>query len=153
MVNPKQNNGQNGLLNYFMNPIGKQPLRLPTYPGIERTSVLAYNVPTTFSQPAAGSFRVGFYPQPALPLWADVTVVGTETFGTWWQFAAPTAGFAGTSAPVRLWAWSIGNSPSMPPLPTITGATGLDIGQPPIAVDPGNSPSLPFVYSHLDSRV
>lgn len=90
--------GRSQLLRYFRNPMGKQPMRLPTYPGLDRTAVLSYQAPLTLTVPTTGTLSIGFQPQTLLPLWASVPV----THETWQVVYLAAATILNTAAKVTI---------------------------------------------------
>lgn len=61
------------LLDYQRNPGRHQPIRLPTYPQIERTSILPFVYTSTYTIPATTTTRVALTRDPVYPLWATQT--------------------------------------------------------------------------------
>lgn len=135
------------LARYFEHPQAHRPQRLPTYPGTERTSVLAYNSPYTWTTAANTDYRLALYPQPTYPLWADVASVGTETAVV--SFLCPiiaSSAPAQTSGPMNLNSWTMGASAA--PVGYITpvaGATSFSTAVPVVGFD-STVGDLPFVY-------
>lgn len=56
-------------------PARHRPIRLPTFPSVERTSVIDFSVPATITVPAVGNTtRALLFRQPAYPIWAERSV-------------------------------------------------------------------------------
>lgn len=62
-----------GLSRSLALPHEYQPVRLPSFPALERTAVMAFNKPVNYALPATSS-RVMLTRQAAYPLWADQSV-------------------------------------------------------------------------------
>lgn len=81
----------NSILNALVAPELHDPVRLPTYPVIERTSVLGFNVPSTLELQSADT-RLLLTRQPVYPVWADQTFTGWTNGATWVSTALPALG-------------------------------------------------------------
>lgn len=123
--------------------MGKPPIRLPTYPGVERTAVLSYNTPASISGTAAGYARIGFYPQAALPLWIDSSSTNQSTFVAYsvpdTTVVSPYRNYEMT----KLYSWGSGSMTGSATVPTVTGATGSLTGFPAVGKDSATGP-LPW---------
>lgn len=86
----------NTILNSLVAPELHDPVRLPTYPVIERTSVLGFNVPASLEL-QDNTTRVLVTRQPVYPFWADQTVAGFFQAATWRSALLPAIGPAGPS--------------------------------------------------------
>lgn len=142
---PQQSVGT--LVKYFHRPMGKVPIRLPTYPGLQRTSILSFFVPTSLNITSASTVRLGFYPQPAFPLWAELPCTAETYFGSWLMTAA-SGGSTGVGTPGKLGGWAVGTSANTSlnvPIPAITGGLVPPCQYLVTGVDTGCS-STPFIY-------
>ncbi len=83
----------NTILNSLVAPELHDPIRLPSYPVIERTSVLGFNVPASVELPGEET-RMLITRQPVFPVWADQQATGFVNGATWRSTTLPASGGA-----------------------------------------------------------
>jgi len=67
-----------GLAKQIALPHELTPTRFPSFPALERTAVLGFNAPVSWSIPSGSVMRAIVCRQAAYPFWLDVACVGTE---------------------------------------------------------------------------
>jgi hypothetical protein len=72
-------------------PADQGPVRLPTYPAVERTSVLALNATTTINVPAAGRRGILFR-HSTMPLWLESDIGVKYAWSAVWSLAGGNHG-------------------------------------------------------------
>lgn len=136
---------QTRLINYFRHPMGQPPMRLPTYPGLDRTAVLSYQVPLTLTVPSTGALQIAFQPQTLLPLWATQTL-STQTWFVSYLASSTSGGTSVARVAVtmeRISMSCVGNGAGTAYRPAISGATAPLVDVPILGQDSG---ALPFIY-------
>lgn len=132
------------LVSYFQDPEGKQPLRLPTYPALDRTSVLACSVPVGLSGSGPALQRVALFPQAALPLWADASPQPVAQFAVYGtrqtSVSNPT-----TSVPFVFVSATTGSTTATVLTPTVVGFDPVPSGYAVVGQD-ASCGATPFVY-------
>lgn len=121
------------------------PTRFPSFPALERTAVMGFNVPTTITVPASGT-RVMLCRQAAYPLWV-------ETVGTPWAYSITLNSYfadritAGGEYSLNsgLKNWVVGNQLASASTSGVTGQTKPLAGYPLIAYDMQTGPA-PWFY-------
>lgn len=146
-----QQDGRGGgvasLVSYFSDPEGKAPIRLPTYPALDRTSVLATSTPVAFAGTATPIQRLALFPQPALPLWADTSPypISQFTIYTSRQTVNVTTGVPTMATGFVLTSATTGATAMSNLTPVVTGFSAVPSSFAVLGQDSGTG-SVPFTY-------
>ncbi len=129
------------------------PQRFPSFPALERTAVMGFSVPTTWSNSVASNgSKFMLARQAVYPLWGDVMTTSSWSYSITWE--ATTAGFLEhttdfgpnvmypTTSNVGATASQLG----------ITGCNNSFVTAPVLGYDQGTGPS-PWIYVPINSSL
>lgn len=129
-----------GLSKQIALPHEYSPERFPSFPALERTAVMGFNVPTTLALPANTPIKVMLSRQATYPAWAEQTFSGAayQSNFIFDQVAAPTGTttqFAATGP--TLSGWKVANTPAGTYSVGMTGVTNSFSPYPVLGLDQG----------------
>jgi hypothetical protein len=128
----------NALAKQFALPHDSNPLRLPSFPAVERTAVMGFNQPTTLALTASASTKVLLMRQPTYPAWAEQVIVDKGYYVTHYSELISTATTTVFSVPLMNAPAQICNS-NLTASAFVIGTSGSasSITSPPMAYDNG----------------
>ncbi len=76
-----------GLARQIALPHEYEPERLPSFPALERTAKLGFNMPVSVGVPESATTKFSLFRQAAYPFWGTTSVTGTETYQATYDLA------------------------------------------------------------------
>lgn len=137
-----------GLSKQIALPHEFSPERFPSFPALERTAVMGFNVPTTLALPANTPVKVMLARQAAYPAWAEQTFSGAayQSNFIFDQVSAPTGSTTSFEAVnPALTGWKAANTPAGTYNVGMTGVTNLFSNYAVLGVDNNTGP-LPWTW-------
>lgn len=133
------------------------PSRFPSFPALERTAVMGFNVPATYSlttHPLNGNVHRGMLTrQASYPLWLDES--GDQPWAYTLMYADDITrlpGGAGTDLNSPVTSWSVGARPRTALMPGTTNAIAPQCGYPILALD-NSTGHVPWFYAPKDGYI
>jgi len=133
-----------GLAHQISLPHEFAPMRFPSFPALDRTALMGFNTPFTFTVEPTGNNRVMLSRQAAYPLWCDVSTSGSDTYSIVLNLPAAAGQIP---APYRFSEYFIGGHPVSTTIPGITGVTvSAAVNFPILGSDSSTGIESPFLY-------
>lgn len=125
------------------------PVRLPSFPALERTALMGFSAPASLSIPASSTIKVGMMRQAAYPSWAEQASTQIQSVNVSYESVSQNVNNLATNS--LTWALSsvisfdVGNLTATAYVPGCAGCGAVEWKYPIIGRDSGTG-SLPWVY-------